>query len=71
MRLPILALIIALAGCSIMYVESQPHLQSVSAGQPTCFISCQQTQTATKGEGGNVTGATVTQSEESTRSITK
>lgn len=66
-----ITLALLLSGCSVMYVEHQPNLQSISQGQPACIISCQQTQTATKGEGGNVTGATVTQSEESTRSITK
>jgi hypothetical protein len=59
------SLIFVLVGCSVMYVEGQPRLQSISGGNPTCLISCANTNTATHGEGGGaVTGATVSTTQE-------
>jgi hypothetical protein len=59
------------AGCTTTNINaSQPHLQSINLGHPSCVIDCQTTQTATQAIGdGDVQGASVSNQKSQQRSL--
>lgn len=58
-----------LAGCSTININTpQPNLQTINAGQPSCVLDCQTTQTAAQSIGdGDVQGSTVSNTKTTTR----
>lgn len=64
-------LALLLTGCSTVNINaSQPNLQSINGGHPSCAFDCHTTQTATQSIGdGDVQGATVTNQRSTSRAL--
>lgn len=52
-----------LAACSLVIVRDPGALQSLGNHMPACMFFCEQAASPTRAEGGNATGAKITQTE--------
>jgi hypothetical protein len=69
--MPYLLTLFFLSACTTTNINAtQPNLQSINLGHPSCVIDCQTTQTATQSIGdGDVQGATVSNQRSTQRSV--